>query len=332
MIPENLIFISAQPHDIYFAWQIEVQACNFRKHGISDRMHVIVWFPDNQKRKAEGGKIEEINTKIWAEIAKKYPEIKFAFIKDEGVDLKLYIPQIRPHILGRYFDQHPELSEKIIFYHDSDIIFNFLPDFETLCVDTINWQSDTSGYLDYNYLHKKEEQGKIPEDEAVDILAKIGNVTVDTFKSYTGKTGGAQYIFKGIDGEFWKDIERQVLEIRKAFWFGSPNSINSKYFSSESAGFQSWCADMWAVNMALWSRNKVTDVTPQLDFSWATDGAETYKRKPIFHNAGVVGSATGLFYKGKWMTKSPIGHKHIVPENTASYYYVKAIEEASKIT
>jgi hypothetical protein len=318
-----MIFISAQPYDIYFAWQIDVQACNFRKFGVSDRMHVVIWYPENP---------EPSFMPHWQKLMVKYPEVKFSFYKDQGVDLGLYIPQLRPHILARYFDDHPELAKEVVFYHDSDIIFNFLPDFESLIKDDINWQSDTSSYLDYNYLRRKEDQGKIPENEAVQRLAEIGGVTVETFKSYAGKTGGAQCILKGIDGDFWRDVERQVIQIRKAFKHGEPDSINTKYFASESAGFQSWCADMWALNMALWSRNKVTDVTPLLDFSWATDSADTYLKKPIFHNAGANGSQPGVFHKAKYIHESPIGKPLVVKKDSASYYYVQAIKEAAKLT
>ena len=308
-----MIFLSAQPHDLYFQWQIEVQITNFRKFDISDKMHIVVWYP------------EGTDLSGWHKIQEKYPEVKIFFYKDEGVDLGLYIPQLRPHSLKKHFRDHPELEKEVIFYHDSDIIFNYLPDFQRLIQDDINWQSDCSGYLDYNYLRSKEIQGNIPEDEAVKVLADIGNVTVEDFKKYTGKTGGAQCILKGIDSLFWTDVERQVLEIRSKFYYGRTDSVNKKYFSSEAAGFQSWCADMWALNMALWSRSKETNITPELDFSWATDTEETYLRKPIFHNAGATGKQVGIFYKGKWINKSPIGIDHPVKKDSASLYYVRAI-------
>ena len=340
-----MIFISAQPSDIYFVWQIEVQACNFRKHGLSDKMHVLVWFPDNELRAQRGETIEVVPMEEWMKVAKKYPEVKFSFYKDKGLTLDqlyLYVPQLRPQILARHFDDNPELKNEVIFYHDSDIIFNFLPDLELLSEGPTNWTSDTSSYLDYDYLHRKEIEGKIPEDEALSVLAKIGNVTIDTYKMYTANTGGAQYILKNIDGDFWRDVERQCIEIRTAFTHVKEgnaikgpknrdfliNSINSKYFECEAAGFQSWCADMWAVNMALWSRNRPTETTPQLDFSWATDNIDTYNKKPIYHNAGATGTQPGVFYKGHWMTKSPIGKPLTAKKDSASWFYVKAIKEA----
>lgn len=341
-----MIFLSAQPCDIYFLWQVEVQIVNFRKHGISDKMHILVWHPKEEEMITRDKKGIEVarfkrmpDLTGWKVLQEKYPEVKIILYPDEGVDLTLYISQLRPHILSRHFDVYPELKDEVIFYHDSDIIFNYLPDFQKLIEGDINWQSDTSGYLDYNYLRDIEKKGNIPEDEAIGVLCQIGNISLETLKSYTGRTGGAQYILREVDGDFWRDVERQCLEIRLAFTHvSSPdvqktslnkqrlaNSINTKYFVHEHAGFQSWCADMWAVNMALWSRNKVTDTTKELDFSWGSDNRETYLKKPIYHNAGVTGPNNGQFYKAKWRDKSPIGLVHPVNKNSASYFYVQAI-------
>jgi len=325
---DNLLFISAQPFDFYFVWQVECQIVNFRKFDISSKMHVLVWYPDNELRKAQGKPLrEDIDLKHWLELAKKYPEVHFYFYQDRGVNLDLYIPQLRPHILSRHFQKFPELVNSCVFYHDSDIIFNTLPEFEYLCEGPTNWESDTSGYLDYDYLRRKEIEGNLPEHEAIGTLCKTGNISIDTMKMYAGMTGGAQYLLKGIDASFWEDVERQVLEIRTAFFHNIEGSINQKYFPNENSGFQSWCADMWAVNMALWSRGKETNITPQLDFSWATDSAETYFKKPIFHNAGATGAQPGVFYKAKWMTKSPLGINHSLNPATASYYYGLAMQE-----
>jgi hypothetical protein len=237
-LPEGLTFISAQPHDPYFQWQIEVQIVNFRKHGISDRMHVLVWVPKTGRMPG------------WEQLEKKYPEVKFFYYLDFGVDLKTYIPQLRPHILKQHFSDFPDLKNKPVFYHDSDIIFNYLPDF---------------------------------------------------------------------------GVEEDCLKIRKFLM----RDVNLKYFRSENEGFQSWCADMWAVNFNLWKRGIETKVTEALDFSWATDHIDSFHRKPIYHNAGATSGSKNIFYKGAWISKSPIGQKLSVSQNFASAEYVKAIEQVT---
>lgn len=319
MIPENLVFLQCVPHDPYFQWQIEVQVVNFRKFNISDRMEIVVWYPTNSKELGN-----------WQKIQEKYPEIKIFLYEDSGVNLGLYVSQLRPHSLKKHFSKHAKrLAGKIFFYHDSDIIFNYLPDFEKLCADDISWQSDTSGYLDYNYLRRKEKQGNIPEHEAIRILAKMGGVSVNKIRSQADNTGGAQYILKNaIDFSFWEDIELQCLKIRNAFFWQIPDSVNRIYFKNEAEGFQSWCADMWAINFALWKRGVKTQVTKELDFSWATDDMETYLRKPIFHNAGASATSKDVFHKGSYILKSPLYQNlPLPPENKASRIYVQAINE-----
>lgn len=325
---KELVLISAQPYDLYFTWQVEVQIVNFRKFNLSDKMRVLVWcLPDNHPEYENWVKMKP----IWLTLQHKYPEVQFHFYVDEGLDLSLYIPILRPFCLKKHFAEFPDLKDKVIFYHDSDIIFNYLPDFHKLIDGDICWQSDTSGYLDYDYLRSKEIEGKIPEEEAVKALCDIGGITVDKMKEYNRDkkgTGGAQYIFKGIDSDFWQDVYNMCIEIRKKFMYGQPDSINTRYFANENAGFQSWCADMWAVNMSLWKRNIETGVTKELDFSWATDTAETYKQKPIYHNAGSNGVQPGIFHKRHFMNMSPIGLKIAnVSPTSASFYYKKAIED-----
>lgn len=317
----DLIFIQVVPHDLYFQWQVEVQIVNFRKFGISDKMQICVWYPKNSKELSR-----------WEVIQKKYPEVKFFFYEDDGVQLGIYIPQLRPHTLKKHFAQYPELKDKVLFYHDSDIIFNYLPDFEELIKGDICWQSNTSGYLDYQYILRKEKEGNIPNNEAVKELCKIGDITPELFESYSGKTGGAQTILRGIDSDFWKDVERMCLEIRWKFFHGSIDSINRRYFKDESSGFQSWCADMWALNFAQWKRGMVTDVTDKLDFSWATDSLGTFNKKPIFHNAGATPDKSEIFYKGAYINESPIGKNlNLPPADSASRKYVEAILEVNNL-
>lgn len=307
----NLLFISAQPYDFKFTWQIDVQCWNFKNLGILDKYKILVWYPDDKTDLSE-----------WKRLQKKYSEAEFLFFKDEGVDLQTYIPQLRPHILKRWFKQNEEiLKDKVFFYLDSDVIFRELPDFNTLLQDDICWQSNTSSYLDYRYLKSKEVQGNIPEHEVLDKLAEIGGITTDVIKSYETKTGGAQYILKNIDWIFWEDVERTCIQIRKYLM----QEINTKYFPNENAGFQSWCADMWAVNFSLWKRGIKTDIHKELDFTWATDKVDKWFENKIYHDAGA--SSKGLFIKSAWNNVSPVGKNISVLSAFASWYYVEAIKK-----
>lgn len=312
---DNLIFINVVPLDHYMHWQEEVMITNFLSKGIKN-IEILVWYPKHR----------ELELKNWKTLETKYPTVKFFYYEDSGVNLNLYIPQLRPHTLKKHFKKHKfRLKDKVFFYHDADIIFRELPDFELLMKDNIVWQSDCSGYLDYSYLKRKEIEGNIPENELVNLLEKIGNLSPNTIKNYNNKTGGAQTLLKNIDYKFWEDVERLSMDIRVKLFHGIPNSINTKYFKDENSGVQSWCCDMWALNFALWKRNIKTDVHKELDFSWASDTNETYLKKNIYHNTGASSSKDGTFLKTEWINKSPIGINLPINENSASKYYVEAI-------
>jgi hypothetical protein len=64
---------------------------------------------------------------------------------------------------------------------------------------------------------------------------------------------------------------------------------------------------MWSLLWNLWLINKETKITPELDFSWATDTIEIYEKKPILHMAGVTENLKhNKFYKGDFIEKNPI--------------------------
>ena len=309
---ENLLFISCQPFDFKFTWQIDVQCWNFREMGVSDKYHVLIWYKGSE------------DLSEWKRLEDKYKEVKFFYYRDEGARLDVYIPVLRPHCLKRHFKKfEEEFKGKIFFYLDSDVIFRELPDMNLLGGDII-YQSDTSSYLDYDYLYRKEKQGNIPEEEVIKGLAKIGRITPDIIKSYKGNTGGAQYILKNIDHTFWEDVEKMSLQIIEYLSFNR-RGINKKYFKTESEGFQSWCADMWAVNFSLWKRGLKTSTHKEMAFTWATDPYNRWFENKIYHDAGA--GIRGLFKKGEWVNKSPVGRNISVLKSFASHHYVEAIKK-----
>jgi hypothetical protein len=287
----DMIFMSAQPHDEYFVWQVEAQIVNFREHGISNKMHVLVWYP------------QVLNTS-WKSLQSKYPEVNFFFYKDQGANIGLYIPIIRPHILKKHFYTYNKDLKVPVFYHDADIIFRKLPNFARMCIGDVVYESDTVSYVGAQYLRYKAREAGLEEDFVLNELADLVSLDKHIIILNNSNSGGAQYLLKGIDYRFWEEVEHDCLKIRDYLM----NTINKKYFPSESAGYQSWCSDMWAVNFNLWKRGIPTAVTPELAFSWATDELKTYEEKNIFHNAGVVPSMRNkIFYKGDYTNRSPLG-------------------------
>jgi hypothetical protein len=153
----KITFISAQPDNAYFHWQIEVMIHNFMKAGINPNWIEVI-FAYDEKVSEEGRKL-----------ANRYPYVRFFFYKKTKMETHGYIPILRPDVLSKHFKLYPNLSKEPIFYHDSDIIFRELPDFDSLTVDDIWYVSDTVSYIGSNYIKSKSE-------EILDDMCRIANI------------------------------------------------------------------------------------------------------------------------------------------------------------
>jgi hypothetical protein len=292
------IIITAQPIDQYFIWQNHLYIESCLERGFEEeQIHILLYKPKGRAYNNNWEKLKEV-----------HPKLNIFVYEDEGVQqhLSTYIPVLRPHILWQHFRAFPELQEKTIIYTDADILW--LPSMdiqELLKADGVNYVSDASSYLNYSYFERKNKE-ILPEKELGDrdFLAEIcqivgidKQVAIDNNKN----TGGVQYILKNIDASFWKKVEEDVIKIRKHLL-----QVNKEFYKNESAGIQSWCADLWAVQFNLWYFNKSTVVTDKLKFAWASDPIGKIDVCPILHNAGITSTImwndVPCFYKGKYHT------------------------------
>jgi hypothetical protein len=346
---KNLVFISAQPADLYFVWQIDVQLHNFRKFGYSKLAQVLVYLKKNQKISED-----------WRILEKKYPETKFFYYEDvDQIERFIvnfgYIPLLRPYILRKHFTQHPELKESAIFYHDSDIIFTKALDFSSWLNDDVNYLSytgneeRTSNYLNYDYFKGKAEQveelkvGDFFKVAPLEKFTKLFGINEEIVKINNDVTGGAQYLLKNIDAKFWADVFDGCLFLKTGM-----HNYNQKFFKGKTAqdrennGYQAWCADMWSVLWNIWKRGATTQCPKELDFAWATDTIDKWDRVYIYHDAGKT-EGTKLFNKKGHLVitqNGKAGGKYVnnvgtpfeddlswVDKNYCSYKYVKEILE-----
>lgn len=300
----EMIFINCVPDDLYFSWQEEVFIENVRSLGYTQEIRILVFLP--QDRLSAG-----FNPR-WKVLVDRYADqnVKFWFYPDHGnlmakVQQIQYIPLLRPYMLQLHFYQYPELYDKAIFYHDSDIVFTKYLDFTPYLEDDTCYLSDTKSYLNSDYFdskrndvlpHLREEYDKIDVLEATATMFGIDRATCEKNKD---ATGGAQYLLKNIDATFWEDVLKGCMDVRRLMFFNL-GGINRTFFASENAGFQSWCADMWSVLYNLWKRNLVTKTPPEFDFAWATDGTARWEQVYMYHDAGVGGgNESFLFNKRK---------------------------------
>lgn len=330
----DLRFISAQPDDTYFTWQVHLWLESLREIGHSDKAIVLIFIPKNRQQNSK-----------WQQIINLYPESEFHFYKDEddvSQYLGLYIPILRPYVLWKHFKKHPELVEKAIFYCDSDILFTENFNVDKFLDDDICYLSDTKSYISAEYFDSKIKDvlpEKLEEYKTRDVLAEVTSligIDRETAVANNANSGGAQYLLKNIDSSFWNKVMNDCILIRTYL-----QKVNREFFKDENAGFQSWCADMWAVLWNLWLRRQEVLVPMELNFSWAPDAITTLNERMILHNAGLVGPNQDnypCFYKGKYhMGTDPTKDEHlnVVLQNEESkkhctWYYANKLKELSE--
>lgn len=293
---KDLRFVCVQPDDTYFTWQVHLWLESLKEIGHSDKAIVLIYIPTKRAKNMK-----------WQQVINLYPEAEFHFYQDEGdLDkyIPLYIPILRPWTLWKHFKEHPELSSEAIFYCDSDVLFTKSFNVDKFIEDNICYLSNTNSYINATYFESKEKDvlpDKLEEYKTRDILGEVMSlVGIDKQVAYDNNehSGGAQYFLKDVDATFWNKVMNDCLLIRTYL-----QKVNKEFFESESKGYQSWCADMWAVLWNLWFRGQETKVVEEMNFCWATDPIEKIEQNGIFHNAGIVSTHNGTyncFYKGKY--------------------------------
>lgn len=314
---KELRYMCVQPRLVYYAWQVEVAINNFLKHGIDgSKIDILVaWNP------IDGTSTQEaINA--WDKLKNHYTTVNFHFYRDTRPHPIHYISSVRPNILKQHFEAYPELKDAVIYYHDCDALFTRKPAFDHLLNDDVWYVSDTNSYINYTYIQSKGHG-------VYEKMCEIVGIDPEIPKQNNAHSGGAQYILKNVDADYWHKVERDAETL-----FFEINKLSYKVKETEPDyhELQIWCADMWAVLWNSWLRGNEVKVVPELNFAWATDPVERWDQCLIFHNAGVVCNCGRKFYKGLYMNELPYGiQQEEYSTNICSYNYVKEIvETASK--
>jgi hypothetical protein len=311
---KTLRYICVQPAIDYYTWQVEVVIHNFIKNGVNpNHMDIVCSYK---------GTVPE----VWRTLQKTYNNVRFFFYEDTRKDPK-YISSIRPHILKKHFEAHPELKDDAILYHDSDIVLTQQADFSHLLDDDVWYLSDTNSYINASYIKSKKFG-------IYERMCEIVGIAEDIPEKYNEHSGGAQYLMKNIDDAFWEKVEKDsealyefFLDHLKAF----PQGCLKGYHP-----IQKWTADMWAVLWNAWYFGHDTKVIKELDFCWPGNNVEQWDRLKIFHNAGVTEKTRDedrFFFKGDYIKKLPYD---ITPEDynpeKCTYKYVQEILETAQKT
>ena len=303
----NLRFLCAQPAIKYYSWQLEVMLNNFMEMGINpNQVDIVCWKKD--------GEIPEEYSKL----ANGYPARFFFY--DDTRETKHYISSIRPNILKQHFTKYPELENEAILYHDCDIVFTKPINWEQYLQDDKWYGSDCRWYIGHDYILSKGE-------DILDKMCEIVDIDKQLVKDNELNAIGAQYLMKGINAQFWANVEKDCERLFKEI-----TDINNekKIANPTYHELQIWCSDMFAVLWNGWKLGYKSVCHPDLEFAWATSTEADWDRLNIFHNAGVTDTASGLFYKAIYMNDLPYNKNLQIKENTASKKYYEFIQKVEK--
>lgn len=272
-----MIYISAQPDLFYFLWQLQLQLFNFNRLGInSTQIHVLICYDK-----------ERGLSPYFQSFIKENKQAQF-FIYPDTRKSKLYDSSIRPHIIAKHFKANPWLENEAIFYHDSDIIFTQLPDFNQLLQDNIWYASDTRSYNDSHYI--KNKIGVV----GFKGMAKLIGVSHKVIEEHDDDTGGAQYLLKKITVKFWQRLEKDCEAM-----FEYLNDLNNQLTSIGSTNdkIQAWCTDMWCLRWQAIKRGEKVKIHQELDFMWAYTPIATNLDVKILHYTGNIKEAETKYFK-----------------------------------
>jgi hypothetical protein len=309
---KQIRYICCQPASPYYTWQIEVLIQNFKKMGVNPNYIDIVCG-------TEDGKIPE----DWLKLMNHYNSVRFFFYKDTRTD-KSYQPSIYFNLMKQHIVQRPEIQNDILFLHDSDIVLTKPPKFDSMKMGDAWYISNTTSYIGYNYLQEKGIDlyyNKMCEIVGIDPLIP---------KLLNHASGGAQYIVKNTNAEFWDKVETDSIKLYKYFC-----EVEHLYIKKNENDYplQKWTAGMWSLLWNAWLFGHETIVDERIGFGWVTGNISEVEKYPILHNSGVTADSARskkLFYKGEYTNKLPYGEKLEISESYASHYYWKQIEETSK--
>lgn len=353
---KQLEIISVVTNDKRYWWETAVYLYNLTTLGYKD-ISILVFIRKGQNI------LEE-----WNQLSIKFPDVKFFFYEDIGNIEKIgnafnYFPVYRFWTLQEHFKKYPELTDKAVFYTDTDIILTKYLDFSPYLKGDINYLSwtgnkeRTDNYLWQPYFDGKITQvlpQKLEQFKKLDVLGRLGYITGTSREVITENnpnTGGAQYLLKNITSQFWTDCFNVCCEIKLYL-----SELNQNFFQGNSSverennGYQSFVSDMLALLYSLWGNKFETKCPSELDFAWSTDYVERGQECFIIHNAGITGEANckiafekkilegPMFFKGKYSNITPFEDldylKSIVDHPVSSRFcnseYVKVILKTEK--
>ncbi|ENH96725.1 hypothetical protein J416_09514 [Gracilibacillus halophilus YIM-C55.5] len=295
-------FILCQPAIKRFEWELEVCITRLQKLGIQE---IILLFTQQDDR-------------VPKFLHEKYG-VEVHVYQDDRND-KTYIPSVKPYLWMRYLEEDSSREDESYFYLDSDVLLREVPNVKPTKNKWI--ASACESYLSIDYIDSK---GTDLLDRMCDVIGVEASVIREHYP-----IGGAQWAIKNPTYEYWQKVYEDSINLYQFL-----DSVESEYIRRHDSNYtpiQKWTAEMWAQLWNVYHFRKQVEVPEELNFCWPTDPIDKYYQTKIYHNAGVMNDHQRLFFKGKYVNKTPFNDsfKH-VDERKASIKYVEAIKEVKEL-
>lgn len=295
-------YILCQPSIPRFKWELEVCITRLQKLGIDN---IVLLF-------------------------NKRDDTIPSFFKDYyGVDVhvytdfdrdKTYIPSIKPYLWMRYLQEDKSRENDTYFYLDSDVLLREIPNVEPS--ENVWLASNCTSYISNDYIDSKG-------DNLLQDMCNVLDIDYDLIRAKK-PIGGAQWVIKNPSYEYWEKVYEDSIKL-----YNYLCKIESIYVRNNEKGYtpiQKWTAEMWAQLWNVYHFDKDVDTPSELNFAWPNHPRESYYNHNLLHNAGVTVQDKDMFFKGKYVNKSPFkDNLSYVNQGKASYEYVLAIKEVKNM-
>ena len=293
-------FVSAQPDEPWFIWQVHVYMQNLVDLGVEQHQITALF----------GVEIETDGSVELHDLIQRFPDADIRVMPDRRDDSgRKYLPSIQPHLIERWLIDEPHHQHDMVLYHDADVAWRWLPDFAAMKQQGNGccFLSDSSTYIGHGYLHSacekmRKELPDLPIDDLLVRMSAVVGIDPDLVRRRADEAGGAQYLLNGVGPEYWAKVYRDSIALQDLF----ERYAKEVGLSHETKHYiQTWTAGMWAYLWNLWLGGHDTVVHPELDFLFSADSLD--ETSPIMHMAGLAGRSTDIYFnKATWRQDNPV--------------------------
>jgi len=294
-----MLFVTTQPDNDFYLWQLQVQLNNFKKFGCEEKCIVIFGY----------NPLIGINPN--AKYFEKTTTAKVLYYPDNReLSTRLYTPSIRPHLLKQLYRDNPEIIlNKNYMYLDCDIIFSGYPDFSKMNDEKYVHVTNTESLFSF-------EKIMVENKDLFEKMCKVVGITPYVVKKNLESAGGITYIFKFFhyfDYGFWNKVEKDSANLYKMMLVTN----------NEDSLDQIMSANKWALLWNLWLIGYDTKKSIELNMTWAKNPIKDWNTHNLHNDAGVKPEdRENFFYKGDFIEKSPFDEdfSYVLKEYCNSMY------------